>query len=308
MIAQRKAMPPPFLPITHVVCDCDGVLVDSESVAYVALLHALSTRLQYGDLAQAIQQRLGLTIDVLIAQVSALAGVHFAEADIAAMRSYVESEVRARQVAVPGIADALKEIGLPVAVASNSSLMRVREAVICSGVGPYVGDRLFTADVVGVPKPAPDIYLAACAGFTDNNAKPAPTPATCLAVEDSVAGVRAAVSAGLQVLGFAGGSHISAGPGGAAHLTQHVQTLRNAGALAVFDDMRALPGIVVALQNRAQRSLVQVDAQHEAQIEGQGDAQGEAQQDRPHYLDRAGLIRLEEVLSDASSSRIYDLT
>ena len=311
MSAVRKTV---HLPITHIVCDCDGVLVDSESVAYLALVDALSARLHRDrvgnkvnddvknsslsglsgegglsgardiegaaagnvgtfNLAHAIQQRLGLTIDVLLGQVAALAGEVLSEHDIAAMRDHVEGAVRSRQTAVPGIASALSTIGLPVAVASNSSLSRVREAVACSGVGAIVGDRLFTADVVGVPKPAPDIYLAACAGFapdaavgspgspssldvapivvTTASADDAPSPGHCLAIEDSLAGVRSAVSAGLQVLGFAGGGHIAAGPGGAAHLIEHVHMLKNAGAFAVFDDMRALPGIVAAIQKRA---------------------------------------------------------
>jgi len=210
----------------------------------------------------------------------------------------VEGAVRARQTPVPGIASALSAIGLPVAVASNSSLVRVREAVACSGVGALVGDRLFTADVVGVPKPAPDIYLAACAGFGTEPAgssshasdsstesvqrgaagKDAPLPAHCLAVEDSLAGVRAAVSAGMQVLGFAGGGHIAAGPDGAARLKEHVRMLRNAGALGVFDDMRALPGIVAALQKRALHK----------QTEGEA----------AHFLNGTELIRLQAVLSE----------
>jgi len=323
------------LPITHLVCDCDGVLVDSESVAYLALLEVLSERLGdsargagapgkrtcndgmsdgdiVGDgarlvgraaLARAIQERLGLTIEVLLGQIAALAGAQLSAREIASMREDVEGAVRARQTPVPGIASALSAIGLPVAVASNSSLARVREAVACSGVGAIVGDRLFTADVVGVPKPAPDVYLAACAGFgtgsgtesdpigvdvgdkraesiqrNDGEKDEAPSPAHCLAVEDSLAGVRAAVSAGMQVLGFAGGGHIAAGPGGAAHLKEHVRTLRNAGALGVFDDMRALPGIVAALQKRALLKQTEAEA--------------------AHFLDGTELIRLHDVLSE----------
>jgi beta-phosphoglucomutase-like phosphatase (HAD superfamily) len=323
------------LPITHLICDCDGVLVDSESVAYLALLEVLSERLGdsapgpgapgkrtcndgMGDgdiagdgarlvgraaLARAIQERLGLTIEVLLGQIAALAGAQLSAREIASMREDVEGAVRARQTPVPGIASALSAIGLPVAVASNSSLVRVREAVACSGVGAIVGDRLFTADVVGVPKPAPDVYLAACAGFGigvgtesdpirvdvgDTRAESiqrnvgekdeAPLPAHCLAVEDSLAGVRAAVSAGMQVLGFAGGGHIAAGPGGAAHLKEHVRMLRNAGALGVFDDMRALPGIVAALQKRALLKQTEAEA--------------------AHFLDGTELIRLHDVLSE----------
>lgn len=227
-------------PITHVVCDCDGVLVDSEAIAYAALVEALGARLHHPALAEAVQDRLGLTIETLIAQVAAEAGDTLAPDDIAVLRERVEDAVRDRQTAVPGIAAALGALSQPVAVASNSSLARVREAVARCGIGHIVGERLYTAEVVGAAKPAPGVYLAACAGFG------AP-PGDCLAVEDSVAGVTAAARAGLRVLGFAGGTHITAGPAGAARLAGHIGRLREAGARHVFDDMHALPAIIRAL-------------------------------------------------------------
>ncbi|MCY0388724.1 HAD family phosphatase [Robbsia sp. Bb-Pol-6] len=227
-------------PITHVVCDCDGVLVDSEAVAYAALVDALRARLHHPALAEAVQDRLGLTIETLIAEVAAETGDTLSAVDIATLRESVEDAVRHHQTAVPGIAAALGALTQPVAVASNSSLPRVREAVARCGIGQLVGERIYTADVVGAAKPAPGVYLAACAGFG------AP-PGACLAVEDSVAGVTAAARAGLRVLGFAGGTHITAGPAGAARLAGHIARLRQAGAQQVFDDMRALPAIVRAL-------------------------------------------------------------
>jgi beta-phosphoglucomutase-like phosphatase (HAD superfamily) len=55
-------------------------------------------------------------------------------------------------------------------------------------------------------------------------------------IEDSVAGVKTAVAAGMRVLGFAGGSHC--GP-------DHARALRYEGAEITFDDMRRLPAFVV---------------------------------------------------------------
>jgi beta-phosphoglucomutase-like phosphatase (HAD superfamily) len=54
-------------------------------------------------------------------------------------------------------------------------------------------------------------------------------------VEDSVAGVQAAVAAGMTALGFSGGSHCGTG---------HAALLEAEGADLVFDDMRQLPAIL----------------------------------------------------------------
>ena len=63
-------------------------------------------------------------------------------------------------------------------------------------------DRLFTASQVANGKPAPDLFLHAAArmGFEPQN---------CLVVEDSISGLDAALAAGMSVLHFAGGSHLS---------------------------------------------------------------------------------------------------
>ena len=62
------------------------------------------------------------------------------------------------------------------------------------------------------------------------------TPAArCVVVEDSIHGIAAALAAGMPVFGFHGGSHCRPG---------YAETLRAAGALLTFDDMRQLPGLV----------------------------------------------------------------
>jgi beta-phosphoglucomutase-like phosphatase (HAD superfamily) len=77
-------------------------------------------------------------------------------------------------------------------------------------------------------KPAPDLFLHAAnqMGFA---------PADCLVIEDSIAGVQAARAAGMQVIGFTGGGHC--GP-------RHGMGLREAGAVAVVEQMADLPAII----------------------------------------------------------------
>lgn len=221
--------------VSHLVCDCDGVLLDSEAAAQRALQTQLAARLPSGvDAAAVIQPRLGMTLEALLADIARQHPLPLTPDEIARIRRAVDAEVAARLRAVPGVAAALRAIPLPKAVASNSAGARVRAALRRTGLWPLFQGRVHCADEVGAAKPAPDVYLAACRSLRA-------APDRCLALEDSVTGVAAARAAGLRVLGFAGAGHIAAG---------HAERLLAAGAGLVFDDMRRLPELVRRLQAR----------------------------------------------------------
>lgn len=219
-------------PITHLVSDCDGVLIDSEAVALDALLSALQPRFGDGErLVGLIRPLLGRELAPLLVEVFGECGADASEAELAAIRALVEAQCDLRLALVPGVASAMAAIALPKAVASNSSSARVHAALGRTGLAPLFGARIYTPDLVGSAKPHPGVYLAAAGGFDV-------APGACAAVEDSVTGVTAAAAAGMYVLGFTGGGHIVAG---------QAARLRAAGAHATFDAMAQLPGLIDAL-------------------------------------------------------------
>jgi beta-phosphoglucomutase-like phosphatase (HAD superfamily) len=87
---------------------------------------------------------------------------------------------------------------------------------------------IFSASQVKRGKPAPDLFLFAADQM-------AVSAERCLVIEDSIPGVTGARAAGMTVLGFHGGGHCQPG---------HAETLRAAGALPAFDDMRQLPDLI----------------------------------------------------------------
>jgi HAD superfamily hydrolase (TIGR01509 family) len=96
----------------------------------------------------------------------------------------------------PGALELLESVraaGLPVGVASNSAREFVER--VLSGAGLLDGrfDVVVTANDVQHPKPAPDLYLAACSAIGAE-------PRRSAALEDSATGVAAARAAGMYVV------------------------------------------------------------------------------------------------------------
>lgn len=209
------------------ICDCDGVLIDSEAVAAQMLIAELSARWPDVDVGPVVMPLLGLRIERVLGDSAAELGKTLRGDEIEAIRRSVEAAARDAPM-VAGVEAALEAVSLAKACASNSYTGYVEAVLARTGLVRFFGDRLFCADRVARPKPAPDVYLAAADTLGI-------APSACLVVEDSVAGVAAASAAGMFALGFTGGGH-------ATH--QHVEALAAAGARHVFDDMRRLPALV----------------------------------------------------------------
>ncbi|MFL9945299.1 HAD family phosphatase [Paraburkholderia agricolaris] len=209
------------------ICDCDGVLIDSEAVAARMLVHELEARWPDADVEPVVLPLLGLRIEKVLQGTAAQLGRSLGADDVEAIRGAVEAAAM-QAPTVEGIEAALAQVPLTKACASNSFRPYVESVLARTGLVKFFGNRLFCADAVPNPKPAPDVYLAAAQGL-------GLAPSACLVVEDSVTGVTAASAAGMTVLGFIGGGHAS---------DAQIDALHAAGARHVFDDMLQLPELV----------------------------------------------------------------
>jgi HAD superfamily hydrolase (TIGR01509 family) len=217
------------------ICDCDGVLIDSEAVAARVLVRELEARWPGADVAPVLMPLLGQRIERVLAGACEAFGRTLTTEDVAAIGVAAEREAQEAPL-FPGVAAALAAVTLVKACASNSYTAVVRAVLLRNGLETFFGERVYCADQVAKPKPAPDVYLAAAHGV-------GVAPVACLVVEDSVAGVSAARAAGMTVLGFVGGTHVG---------ETHALELREAGASEIFDDMSTLPARVAYWMQKAQ--------------------------------------------------------
>jgi HAD superfamily hydrolase (TIGR01509 family) len=216
-----------------VIFDCDGVLVDSEMIALGQMRAALAQAGLTLTHAEAIDRFLGLSPDSIVQSVEA---ENFRTLP-AAFRNDLSRDILARFAGelkgIEGVRQAVTKLQCKVCVASSSPPDRIRLALSIAGYDELFEPHIFSATMAARGKPHPDLFLHAAREM-------AAPPERCLVIEDSAPGVTAAVSAGMIVLGFVGGSHFSG--------LEQGERLRGAGAALTFDDMSQLPSLIARLR------------------------------------------------------------
>ena len=206
-----------------VIFDSDGVLADSERLAVKIDVRVLADLGWPLTEAEVIERFVGRSDRETREAIEAHLG-RALPGDWQDMVDELHRAVFARELRpVPGVVEALDAITLPSCVASSGTHEHLRYTLGLIGLHERFAGRIFSAEDVGASKPAPDVFLRAAARM-------GVPPARCVVVEDSLNGVRAARSAGMPVLAYAGGltpRDKLAGPG-----------------TVLFDDMRELPDLI----------------------------------------------------------------
>jgi HAD superfamily hydrolase (TIGR01509 family) len=186
--------------ISHVIFDCDGVLIDSEKISMAVDMALLAQNGIHLTEAEMYLRFVGPTFEDMVAELEREYKTTLPP-DLSARKDGMMLELYRRDLKpVPGVIPMLRKLALPKSIGTNGPRDRALEALRITGLAPFFGDRLTTYEDVKNPKPAPDVYQLAAqrAGLT---------PAHCLVVEDSVTGATAALAAGCKVIGFTGVAH-----------------------------------------------------------------------------------------------------
>ena len=181
----------------NVIFDCDGVLVDSEPISNRVLAAMLTEAglplTPEESMAAFLGRAWSSNAEIIEARLGRPLAADFRPRYLTAMLAAFELELEP----VPGIEAALDAIDNPSCVASSGPHEKMRMTLAHTGLLERFEGRMFSATEVAHGKPAPDLFLHAARqmGWA---------PADCVVVEDSAAGVEAAVAAGMRVLGYAG--------------------------------------------------------------------------------------------------------
>ncbi len=181
-----------------VIFDCDGVLVDSEPLAARLTAEAVSELGWKMSAEVAKAEFLGDTFSNIIRRVEEKLG-HPVPADWPARsQANLLAALERELTPVAGVRhaiDALLAAGATLAVGSQGTHEKMKLTLGVTGLLPHFDGRIFSASQVARPKPAPDLFLLAAEtlGFS---------PSETVVIEDSTRGVKAALAAGMRVLGY----------------------------------------------------------------------------------------------------------
>ncbi|MGJ3191583.1 HAD family hydrolase [Paenarthrobacter sp. FR1] len=175
-----------------VVFDCDGLLMDTESL-WVQTQRIVCEDLGVHFDADLQHQLVGLPASRIGPLMAERSGTD-PDAAITRLLDVNERLVSESGRPMPGARELVTILGakVPLAVASNSA-RRILDVALGRGGFDSGFAATVSSDDVPRPKPAPDIYLAAAAAVGSR-------PENCLVFEDSEAGASAAVAAGMKVV------------------------------------------------------------------------------------------------------------
>jgi beta-phosphoglucomutase-like phosphatase (HAD superfamily) len=197
--------------IEAVIFDCDGTLVDSETLGGRAMYE---TAARYGctlDEATLVQACLGSNMAKSIDLMNAHSATPMPESFASEARALMAEKFKFELTEISGAKALLIDLqnrGIPFALATNGPRAKAELTLGLTGLLPFFQspakipptmtngqscpDRLFCAYDFDTFKPDPQLFLMAGAAL-------GVAPANCAAVEDSVSGLKAGVAAHMQV-------------------------------------------------------------------------------------------------------------
>lgn len=179
-----------------IIFDCDGVLVDSETIGNLVLIDMANELGANIDLDFAIENFTGTSIKHVINIIGERISSDVPESFTNEYRRKSFEAFEKQMKPVPGIEEVLKHLTIPFCTASNGPLNKMTLNLKVTGLLPYFEGKMFSAYQMKKWKPDPSLFLHAAKtmGFE---------PKDCLVIEDSLPGVQAAIAGDFNVYGYA---------------------------------------------------------------------------------------------------------
>ncbi|BEU26723.1 HAD-IA family hydrolase [Paraburkholderia terrae] len=222
-------------PFDAVLFDCDGVLVDSETITNTVLAAMLGELGWHLSVDEAMSIFVGKTVMDEAPLIEAKTGVRITPAWLETFRERRNAALERDVTAIEGIRETVAALHTRldgrIAVASGADRIKLRLQLAKAGILDDFEGRIFSGQETPRNKPHPDVYLAAAAGLGVD-------PARCAVIEDTVTGATAGRAAGATVFGFS--------PSEKGHSSK--EALRAIGVAEVFEEMAGLPALLAGWQ------------------------------------------------------------
>lgn len=178
-----------------IIFDCDGVLVDSEAISIGTLVNMAASHGAIIDENFAHQHFLGKSLEFCFDYIADLANKQLPDDFEEDFRARTFEAFQKELQPIKGIHELLANIKVPIAVASNGPADKIKLNLTTTKLIDKFNGNIFSAYDINSWKPNPELYLHAAKimGFEVED---------CVIIEDSPAGVQAALAGGFDVFGF----------------------------------------------------------------------------------------------------------
>jgi HAD superfamily hydrolase (TIGR01509 family) len=207
-----------------VIFDCDGVLVDS----VMAHSEVMSDNFARYDLHMSpveVRDVLGAGKMSEIGEAAKKLGAKLPDHWLDEIYTEIFDRLRQGVELIPHVKDVVGKVvaaNIPICVASNGSVEKMKIMLGSSGILDQFGDAIFSAHDVKSWKPEPGLFFHALQTMNVH-------PNDCVVIEDSPTGADAAQRAGIKCLGYAAETNPSD---------------LNAFDAHIFKDMRDVPDLI----------------------------------------------------------------
>ncbi|WP_366187420.1 HAD family hydrolase [Flavobacterium ovatum] len=205
-----------------IIFDCDGVIVDSESISNLTLIEMAKTVGVILTEAFVMNHFLGKSLAFCFQYIQDQSAEKLPDNFEAEFRERTFHAFKTQLQPIPGIHELLDKIEIDFCVASNGPRDKIKLNLTTVKLIDKFEDKIFSAYDINSWKPNPELYLHAAKtmGYAIEE---------CVVIEDSPAGVQAALAGGFAVFGY---------------LNSHNKNEFSKINIPVFEDMKNLDNLL----------------------------------------------------------------
>jgi HAD superfamily hydrolase (TIGR01509 family) len=178
-----------------IIFDCDGVLVDSEPISNKVLAQLLTEIGLPTSYEQSLKDFLGRSWPDIITIIETRFGKKPPDNLHCIYMNQMFAEFKIHLKPVKGIIKAISQISCQTCVASSGPHEKIKMTLSITNLYDEFKGRIFSAADVANGKPAPDLFLHAADKMSVD-------PLNTIVIEDSSAGIEAAIKANMKVLAY----------------------------------------------------------------------------------------------------------